>query len=523
MNKQVPKQNKINNSLSDKLFAMGFCFTNTETSNGKCSFLTAWNSESLRNGNLFVHPRQHYFISKNQEIILIGHAYNPFSMQEDETEILEELCEVWSGEKANFYEYLNQLTGIFTLLVCEDDAVYAFGDASGIQTTFYFADADKEKYVIASHTNLIGDLLSLEWDPYVKRLSGYRFFPLLGNSLPGDLTQFPAVKRLVPNYYVKIAGGKAEAVRFYWPHTLKLSEDEICNRAAEILHNNLSLIAEKWKRPAISMTGGCDSKTTMACANGLYDRFTYFSYISSEAEKVDAEAAKKICEEIGIKHTTYMISEHDEDYPEIEEYRSVLFWNNGALRKNNPNDVRKRAHFAAIDDFDVEVKSWVSEIGRAYYSKRFNGRKNFGKLPTPRACTTLYKFFLHDRRLVRQTDHVFAGYIRKYFEQAAENPLDWQEQFFWEFRVPSWNGIVITSEQRFSFDITIPYNNRKLLELLLSMPIEDRINDSLYKKIRTKMNPKIDEACENVQNLHHTHRRARFEELYWRIHSKFPL
>ena len=55
-----------------------------------------------------------------------------------------------------------------------------------------------------------------------------------------------------------------------------------------------------------------------------------------------------------------------------------------------------------------------------------------------------------------------------------------------EHRVPSWNGLVVIGEHRYSFDITIPYNNRRLLELLVSAPLCDRINDIIYQKIRKK-------------------------------------
>lgn len=51
---------------------------------------------------------------------------------------------------------------------------------------------------------------------------------------------------------------------------------------------------------------------------GLYDGFDYYSYISSEAEKIDAEAADKICGMLGLKHRTYKISERDSDFKNIE-------------------------------------------------------------------------------------------------------------------------------------------------------------------------------------------------------------
>lgn len=134
----------------------------------------------------------------------------------------------------------------------------------------------------------------------------------------------------------------------------------------------------------------------------------------------------------------------------------------------------------------------------------------------------MYKFFFHNRKLVAKTDCVFEKYLKQFFELHPTNPVEWQDQFFWEFRVPSWNGLVITGEHRYSFDITIPYNNRVLLNLLLSASIEDRTNDTIYKQIREKMNPIIDSTGIAVTNLKHTRNREKVENIYYSIHSKIP-
>ena len=88
--------------------------------------------------------------------------------------------------------------------------------------------------------------------------------------------------------------------------------------------------------------------------------------------------------------------------------------------------------------------------------------------------------------------------------------------------MPAWNGLVITGEHRYSSDITIPYNNRVLLTLFLSVPLEDRISDAMYQEIREAFNPTIDATGVAVTNLLHTDRRAQFENLYWSLHSAFP-
>lgn len=84
------------------------------------------------------------------------------------------------------------------------------------------------------------------------------------------------------------------------------------------------------------------------------------------------------------------------------------------------------------------------------------------------------------------------------------------------------NGLVITGEHRYSCDITIPYNNRRLLTLMLAIPVEMRINDELYWKVRSYANPDVDDAGIQINNLKHTSNRAKMERLYLEIHSRFP-
>lgn len=505
--------------LKEKLFARGFFITDANVNCSEYPFYGEWSKVEIGNIRCFLQSEQKCFTMSEGRttLLLIGHAYNPFTLCFEEQSILKSLVKKEFPSEL-FWSEFNQLTGVFTLVIIINQKLYLVGDPTCMQTTFYCTKEDK--IFVSSHTNLLGDLLDLEWDDYVRRLSDYRFFPLLGNALPGDLTQFKKVKRLVPNHYVILNKNESVSKRFFYPESMKLNVNDVVDKSSEIIQNNLKLIAKKWKRPAISMTGGCDSKTTLACVNGEYDKFSYFSYISSKSEEVDAKAARKICNALGLKHTIYTISENDSVYENIESIRKILEWNSGGIIPVNKNDVRKRAFFASINDFDVEVKSWASEIGRSYYSKRFNERKNFGDTPTPRKCTTMYKFFLNNRQLVHQTDTVFENYLEKYFEQAKENPIAWQEQFFWEYRVPSWNGLVITGEHRYSFDITIPYNNRILLQLLLSVPIEMRIKDCVYERIRQKMSPLIEQTGVAVTNLKHTKNREKMENIYYMIHSK---
>ena len=198
---------KQNPELADKLFCRGFLFTNADVDLTAYPFYGKWKHTKMQYYHMIVSPKQKsYFVTEGDAtIVLVGHAYNPFTMEIDENTILAELIKQYSEESISmssslFWEKINELTGIFTIIIIDQGSVLIIGDASGMQTTFYTINSGK--IYVASHTNLIGDLLDLDRDPYVVRLKNYRFFKLLGNALPGNLTQFSKVKRLIPNHYV---------------------------------------------------------------------------------------------------------------------------------------------------------------------------------------------------------------------------------------------------------------------------------------------------------------------------------
>lgn len=511
--------------LRSKLYIRGFLLSPGTEDVQSYPFWGTWKTIAFGDMRLLVHPLQHAFSEKRQgiQIALIGHAMNPFSMEYEEKEILNSCLDALEKSEDAFWRYFNQLTGIFTCFVSKGKQIWIIDDASGMQTTFY--TVQNGKLYVSSHTMLLGELLGLEKDPYVEKLVRYRFFPLFGNSLPGDLTQFIGLKRMTPNFCGVFEDGKVTNKRFFAPHQLTgRTNTELAGDAGEIIHKTLTLISEKWEKPAISMTGGCDSKTTLSCANGIYDRFRYYSYNSDRSEQIDCDAAGKICKALGLDHIVYVIPDSLSEYDHTDVVKEVIRWNCGDIAYIKANEVRKRIVMDSVNEFDVEVKSWASEIGRAYYSKRFHGRTRFPARPKGRYCTTLYKFFFHDRRLVRKTDRVFDRFIKDFYLPAEKDPIPWFEQFFWEHRIPSWNGLVISGEHSYSSaDITIPYNNRILLTILLSASIEDRINDTVYSEIRQCFDSRIDATNIKVTNLKHTDKRGRLENAYWVLHSKCPL
>lgn len=510
--------------LREHLFTRGFLMTDGECDENGYPFYGKWVHHFQGGYHFYVHPKQRFYCIERDAAVffLIGHAYNPFRMQICERQILCDLADAAGDQRLSV---VDELTGVFTLGWVENRELTLIADCASMQIAYYGLIGGH--LYVSTHMQLIGDLCGLETSQYVRRLTAYRFYRYYGAYLPGDISAYDEVKRIVPNMALHFSDGQFRMERFYPRRELKprKTEEEYAEGISvicDIMRRNMQLIAQKWERPAISMSGGMDSKGSLAAANGNYDKFQYFSYISMPGEIVDAEAAAKICGAIGVPHRVDRISDNDGDFADIEEFREILEHNFGNIGANNRNDVRKRVFYTSDTycTFDIEAKSWVSEVGRANYYKKFGFQKMPARL-TPRQMTTMYKLFVHDRKLVRDTDRIFAQYIQDTDFDSIFN-YDASDMYLWEMRYGGWGGQVITCEHRFAFDITVPYNNRILMDTFLSLPLDKRITDQSHYDMIRRLNPVIDQTGITITNYNETRARMYKEKLYYLVNTHIP-
>lgn len=527
--KEVDKLLSKNPKYKDKLYCRGFLITTKENfSLAKYPFYDLWRKIDLSNTyHLYVHKDAHIhtYSDENKDFFLIGHAYNPYTMQEREEDILFSLAkEMKKGESA-FWNYESELTGVFCLGVIKNEKIMFCTDCTGMQMVFY--SYENNSMMISSHSKLIADLCGFEQTKYIKKLISSRFYHYWGTFLPGDISPFAEVTRVVPNFSYVFNPEKGFSFKRFFPCDI-IEEvdttyvDEKLEEIAEIMRNNLSMIAKKWgNRAALSVTGGRDSTATLASAKNVYEKLKFFSYESQPSEAVDAEAAHKICQTLGLTHTIYDISENDSDFEDIEVLRVLMECNAGCIGPNNKNDVRKRAYFNNIDDFDIEVKSWVSELGRGEAQNKY-GTLRWPKKPSPGYYRCMWKVIVNPILIV-QSNRIFREYLKKYYNKDTSKFLPWMDYFYWEFSWSSGEGVFLTSEHRVSYDITIPYNNRKLLATIFTIPLELRINNRIPIELIKKNNPAIAETGILVKNVAHTNIWTFIIRTYLRIFSKWGL
>ena len=515
----------FNPNMQKHLFEKGYLITDANIINtNEYPFYGNWNTTIIGEYKFLVNKQVNLYTFNfdGKTMFLIGHAYNPYTMDYDENIILKKISATYGSHE--YFDKIDELTGVFILGVVSNQDIEFVLDASAQQYGCY-GTIDGKQY-ISSHMRLIGDICNLETDDYVMRLINYKWYHyMMGNYLPGDITCFNELKRIVPNTYIKFQNGIYSVIRFYPNKEIKMCRNdeeyhEVIVEAAKIMKNSMALIPMKWKRPAISLTGGIDSNTTFAAANGNYDKYETFSYISMYRESVDSEKAKEISEHFNVKHKVYQVPEINEEIPDFEVYKAVFEYNQGGIGASKDNDVRKKVTLIQNDVCDVEVKSWISETIRAYAYKYF-GRKKFPKNLSARNYTSLYKIFLLNRKLVRETDKCFNEYFKNTHLKEHLYNYDESDFFVWEMMHGGKCGLNI-GVMKSCFDITIPYNNRKLLDLLLRVPLEYRISDKHHLDLKKLMNKELYDMNIRVVNLNETNTRKKLANIYYTVNSFLP-
>ncbi len=521
----LQKSPDIKEALRKHLFEKGFLITDAELDASEdYPFFGNWKRYNAGSYRILAYRSVPVFLEKRGDAVffLVGHAYDPFTMEHEESRILSAFAD---ASKASIdWDLVDELTGIFIMGVVRGRCVSFWLDASGMQYGCYGTVNGKQ--YITSHMRLVGDLCGLETDPYVDRLVHYKWYHyMMGNYLPGDLSCFTELKRIIPNTAIHFDGTAYRIERFYPRHELRMCETEaeyaqVIEEACGILRNTMALIPKKWDKPAISLTGGIDSNTTFAAANGNYERYTTFSYISMYRESVDAEKAAQISERFGVPHRVWQIPESNEEIPDFELYREILLHNDGDIGSFSDSDLRKKITLIREDVCDVKVKSWISETIRAYAYKYF-GKKRFPRSLKPRHYTSLYKIFFANRKLVVETDRRFAEYLKR--TELKEHLFNYDESdfFVWEMMHGGKCGLDI-GVMKSCFDITIPYNNRRLMDLLLRVPLEKRISDQHHLDMKKRLNPELYDMKIRVVNLNETNTRKKLAGIYFTLNSLLP-
>ena len=82
-------------------------------------------------------------------------------------------------------------------------------------------------------------------------------------------------------------------------------------------------------------------------------------------------------------------------------------------------------------------------------------------------------------------------------------------------------GVSVVSAQQLYHRVTMPMNNRKILELFLSFPHEERKSDSVHRRVMEYENQAVVDAQVEIRNLYFHSYRIWMEKLFFLFRTVF--
>jgi hypothetical protein len=410
-------------------------------------------------------------------VALLGRMIDLGTWDEDPQSIAAALLRAKASGRDALLDGIDRLSGRFAVFYEHGGETYVQSDAASMRSVFY-GRRDGRTYA-ASHAHLVADQVgtapSAFPDPQAIRKEHNAY------ALPGRLTPFARVLALTPN--TELEFDAAEPRRCFprddlEPRTVADAVDDVL----PLLQRQLELLAAR-SPLVVSLTGGLDSRTTLALTRSISDQVDYFTYDaeggeteSKKAMRADAAAAREIAAALGLRH--HSITAPFEAPPEPLA---------GVMDRNSKR-ISAPELYAAHRQYDggcqgLHIRSNLYEIARAFYR---------GKREQPDVLTAEHMAHLLTGR--ESTPAAFAAAFAEFidavdFDRAQEryDPLD---LYYWEHRCGVWLA-AHHIESDVAFDTFTVFNSRRILRPLLAIPLEERISGAAFVEITRRTWPEV--------------------------------
>lgn len=422
------------------------------------------------NDNLWIDKNINKAISLNNSIIIFGLVSDIRNEHLTLEEIANNLANALAISENNFHIEGDYLSGRYTIIYkTSDNITKIVNDATGMRTIYHSQDGN----VIAGHAKLVADNLA---DSFIQPIQGI----FVGGYI-GRYTPYENVFLLIPNTCIETITGTIE--RFYPRCTLTaLSAKAAASHIAPWVTTALNSIASR-KKLAISLTGGIDSRSTLALSlkthhisNILYFTYTLENYPSTFK---DAALAQHICSLLDVPHKT-IITDSKKD--PLRKYSLDIMHINNYSKRHAPLAIQTIKNI--FNDNYIHVRSNLLEIGRLF----FHDVEGASKL----SLDTLYKLFLRknssiSKEKLSKLKPFIITLLQDYITttnltQKTLFNYDMRDIYYWEQRMATWHSQLLI-EWDYALETFIPWNARAILTTMLQVPFEDRITGKLFKNI----------------------------------------
>lgn len=473
----------IDPKISEHVFSRGFLLSQIGASDIRARLkgkpytenLDKWVQTFFGPCTLWVDPSLNYARASCDQyaVGVMGLCINPFDRSSDNQTIASKLHECLRSGKDQFLDYIDHLSGSFIIIYRESANVYVLQDAAATKPVYYHQDSQGSLTAVG-HIALLAYIYGLAPDPRAEAVyqdETYKADP--SRYLPGMITPYEDAFPLTANHQLSITSGRS--LRFFPRSPLPSHDfnDQILERIAGIMVTQARMIADLGRPLMLAATGGRDSRVSAATFSGL-PGLSYFSFHMPSIGHLsdDVHIAQQLAEIDNVPLNIY----------ELERYKDPEFQK--AFKVHSPRGIWPAAALCYLREFPrnaIHIRSTVSEIGRIFYSRRTD------KVVTPQGLAQTFT------RTSYSENSIVTGTMRDFIEQTNFDETQFfnyshYDMFYWEHRNSKWQNI-LCAEAEMATDVFIPFNNRNLLKLFMSVPYKNRLRADIHLALCDTLKP----------------------------------
>jgi hypothetical protein len=369
-----------------------------------------------------------------------------------------------AAKQDRFDQLLALLSGNFVCLIAEGRDARFYLDACGSLSAFYCPD----QRCVSSNIFLIPDDKTASCN---RRYEGRFGIPATNCMFPVGMTPRMDVERLLPNHYLDLTNWKP--VR-HWPKVALTETADLQQTVAEIgelTARNISAVASSVPIH-MSLTAGRDSRMLLACARPWAREASFFtSALPDRTGRLDVHVAKRLAKKLGLRHRVLPFAAPGKSDADKWLYRT-------SVSVGERRGFQEMRTLMQLEPDRAYLPGLVAELARGYYWHVALD------LPDRDDRKCLSKALLQSMNA--PVDPYTVARITQWISGLPDVDL-WTllDLFYLEQRLGCWGGVISYAYADMVRFESWPLNSRRLVALMLSLPVEykaaARLNDDVIR------------------------------------------
>ena len=424
----------------------------------------------LSSGFLYYDDKKKIKIYSHGDItcIIIGYLLDITDGLKSQEEIALELIELYKKNPDEFIKKLDFINGRYNLIIDDGIDVNLFTDATCLRPLFYWNNE-----IFGSHESLVQYIVEKERKIDLK-VDDTKMKGLLDLTSTEDIYKFNANNKFSFN---------TEKFERIYPRNefTELTLDFVYEETEPFFQTQVDWIERNYKDIYLSLTGGFDSKVSLAISKSIKSKIKYFTYMintnsksSSRYEnifKIDKWNVENLVYNLDLNHQMYYFK----DYQPDEDYVQLLSENVSSEHSYELARVLNKE----LEQDSIHIKSTIYELVKLPYYEKYSKVIDASELINMVKNWVPKEYKHRNQWILNKIDEFIT---RNDYDKVLNLNYLLPSILYWESRMGNWHGD-ITQETDLTSETFVFINNRFMLDKFIRLNQSDRKENSYLKKI----------------------------------------